>query len=54
MTPTNRALKDAAVATPYLDEDGETVLWEWNRCPDCGHPNAHHHDKDGRGGVRCG
>jgi hypothetical protein len=42
-----------AVATPYIGADGKT-RWEWNYCPDCGREGAHHHDKDGRGGVRCG
>ena len=42
-----------AVCTSYNGENGET-LWEWSRCPDCGHPGAHHHDENGRSGVRCG
>lgn len=46
-------MKSLAISTPYVDEGGNTC-WEWNYCPDCGRKNAHHHDKNGRGGIRCG
>jgi hypothetical protein len=49
---------DGAVCTPYVegyDDEGEPIIrWEWDKCPDCGHPGAHHHDENGRQGVRCG
>jgi ribosomal protein S27AE len=47
------AMKRDAVSTPYVGEDGR-IYWEWSHCPDCGVKHAHHHDKNGRGGVRCG
>jgi hypothetical protein len=50
-------MKDQAICTPYIDPDDpkrEAVLWEWNYCPDCGRKHAHHHDENGRRGIRCG